>query len=94
MVLARSLTETPTSVAFEVAERIRRRIDERLFRPPESENIIRVSVSIGLATSPDDGREKAQLLENADAALYNAKRAGKNRVAIYAAAAESSPLAH
>ena len=88
------LPEAPSPVAFEVAERIRRRIDERLFRPPDGEDIIRVTVSIGLATFPDDGRDKAQLLENADAALYRAKRAGKNAVAIYAAPAESSPLAH
>jgi diguanylate cyclase (GGDEF)-like protein len=88
------LPEAPSPVAFEVAERIRRRIDERLFRAPEGEDIIHVTVSIGLATCPDDGRDKATLLEHADAALYQAKRAGKNAVAIYAAAAESSPLAH
>lgn len=88
------LPEAPSSVAFEVAERIRKRIDERLFRPPEGEDIIRTTVSIGLATYPEDGRDKAQLLENADAALYRAKRAGKNAVAIYAPAAEPSNLAH
>jgi diguanylate cyclase (GGDEF)-like protein len=86
------LPETPTAVAFDVAERIRRRIDERLFRPPEGESIIRVTASIGLATFPDDARDKTQLLEHADAALYRAKRAGKNAVAIYSPAA-AAPLA-
>jgi diguanylate cyclase (GGDEF)-like protein len=89
------LPETPTPVALEVADRIRRRIDERLFRPPEGENIIRVTASIGLATYPDDARDKAQLLEHADVALYRAKRSGKNAVAIFSTGAESSPpVAH
>lgn len=85
------LPETPTPVGLEVAERVRRRVDERLFRPPEGEEIIRVTVSIGLATYPNDARDKAQLLENADAALYQAKRNGKNGVALFSSSAESSP---
>jgi diguanylate cyclase (GGDEF)-like protein len=85
------LPETPSPVAFDVAERIRRRIDERLFRPPEGEDIIRVTVSIGLATYPDEARDKEQLLEHADAALYRAKRGGKNAVAVYTSATAVPP---
>jgi len=75
------LPETPADEGMEVAERIRRRIDERLFRPPDSSDIIRVTVSIGLATYPVDAASKKELIEKADAALYRAKRAGKNAVA-------------
>jgi diguanylate cyclase (GGDEF)-like protein len=85
------LPETPSPVAFDVAERIRRRIDDRLFRPPEGEDIIRVTASIGLATYPDDARDKEQLLEHADAALYRAKRGGKNAVAVYTPTAAAPP---
>jgi diguanylate cyclase (GGDEF)-like protein len=74
------LPETPIAVAAEVAERIRRRIDERLFRPPETDDVIRITVSIGLAAYPDDASNKKELIERADAALYRAKRAGKNTV--------------
>src|SRR6185295_9442887 len=74
------LPETPTEVAAEVAERIRRRIDERLFRPPEAEDVIRVTVSIGLAAYPNDASNKKELVERADSALYRAKRGGKNAV--------------
>ncbi|HEY7112306.1 MAG TPA: sensor domain-containing diguanylate cyclase [Thermoanaerobaculia bacterium] len=74
------LPETPTEVAVEVAERIRRKIDERLFRPPEGEDVIRVTVSIGLAAYPNDASNKKELVERADAALYRAKRRGKNAV--------------
>ena len=67
-------------MAAEVAERIRRRIDERLFRPPEAEDVIRVTVSIGLAAYPNDAPNKKELVDRADAALYRAKRGGKNAV--------------
>ena len=58
---------------------------------PTASDIIRVTVSIGLATYPtDDGREK-ELIERADSALYRAKRGGKNQVAVYAPAARHRP---
>jgi GGDEF domain-containing protein len=38
-----------------------------------------VTLSLGIATFPDDGAEKARLVEVADACLYHAKRSGRNR---------------
>ena len=89
------LPETPTEVAAEVAERIRRRIDERLFRPPEADDVIRITVSIGLAAYPRDASNKKELIERADAALYRAKRRGKNAVvATGIGLDEASPTTH
>jgi diguanylate cyclase (GGDEF)-like protein len=89
------LPETPTEVAAEVAERIRRRIDERLFRPPETDDVIRVTVSIGLAAYPRDASNKKELIEKADAALYRAKRGGKNAVVATAIGLDgASPTTH
>lgn len=42
-----------------------------------------VSSSIGLTIFPDDGSEPKVLLEHADQAMYEAKRAGKNRWRLY-----------
>jgi diguanylate cyclase (GGDEF)-like protein len=74
------LPETPAGEAVLVAERVRRRIDERLFRMPDSGQVLRATVSIGLATYPEEAGEKKVLVEKADAALYRAKRGGKNAV--------------
>jgi diguanylate cyclase (GGDEF)-like protein len=74
------LPETPLTEAIIVAERVRRRVDERLFRMPDSHQVLRATVSIGLATYPDDSGDKKELVEKADAALYRAKHAGKNAV--------------
>jgi diguanylate cyclase (GGDEF)-like protein len=75
------LPETPSDEAAEVAERVRCRIDERLFRPPDTNDVVRATVSIGIATFPTDSRTKKELIERADSALYRAKRGGKNAVA-------------
>jgi diguanylate cyclase (GGDEF)-like protein len=45
--------------------------------------IDKVTVSIGLATFGEDTNDKDDLLKRADAALYQAKRLGKNRVCLF-----------
>jgi diguanylate cyclase (GGDEF)-like protein len=47
---------------------------------PDSRDVLRVTVSIGLASYPEDSTEKRSLVEKADAALYRAKHGGKNAV--------------
>ncbi|HEY6064828.1 MAG TPA: diguanylate cyclase, partial [Thermoanaerobaculia bacterium] len=67
------------------------RIDERIFRPPDSNDVIRITVSIGLATYPQDARTKKELIERADSALYRAKRKGKNAVEVTGAGETDAP---
>jgi GGDEF domain-containing protein len=38
-----------------------------------------VTLSLGVATFPEDGQKKALLVERADACLYHAKRHGRNQ---------------
>lgn len=73
------LPETTKSEAMQVAERMRQAVENRI-NTPESSWPTRVTVSIGVATFPEDGRTGEQVLTSADQAMYVAKRAGRNRV--------------
>jgi len=42
-----------------------------------------ISISVGVATFPDNGEDASTLLKNADAAMYKAKYNGKNRYSFY-----------
>lgn len=44
-----------------------------------------VTGSIGIAIYPDDGKSPEDLIKNADAAMYKAKRVGKNNIQLYSA---------
>ncbi|HEX2625644.1 MAG TPA: diguanylate cyclase [Candidatus Limnocylindrales bacterium] len=67
------------SAAQEVAERIRERTESTII-PIGPGKTGRLTVSIGIAVAPDDGDERSMILKAADAALYRAKLAGRNRV--------------
>jgi diguanylate cyclase (GGDEF)-like protein len=69
------LPDTSRLGAFVVAERIRRRIEERFARARTP-----VTISGGIAVFPDDAGAPADLVVQADAGLYGAKAAGKNRI--------------
>lgn len=61
------------SDAYAVAEGIRQRVARILSVLPTP-----ITVSVGVATFPADGRRRDELLARADGALYAAKGAGKN----------------
>ena len=75
------LPRTPVSEARTVAERIR--ADIEALEVPYNGHIHRVTASIGLAGYPESrARGVADLITLADAAMYDAKRRGKNRVCL------------
>jgi len=65
---------------LERAEKIRRTIEQNPIAVRE--HTVRVTVSVGVASFPDHGGSEGELLRAADAALYAAKAAGRNRVVL------------
>jgi two-component system, cell cycle response regulator len=73
------MPETDLTVATMVAERLRRRIATEPFPIQEGARKLEVTISVGIsALSKND--TAATILKRADAALYRAKRDGRNRV--------------
>lgn len=77
------LPDTSSASAYRVAERIRELMDQHHFPPakPKAEPL-HLTTSIGVVSgSPDLGDDYMELfMARADAALYHAKRTGRNRV--------------
>jgi len=73
------LPDTPRTGAFVVAERTRRRVEERVGRRRSGQS---VTVSGGVASFPDDAAGPEELVQRADQALYRSKADGKNRITL------------
>ncbi len=73
------LTETDKASAIELAERIRRKIEQKEFRISESD-ILQLTISIGVGSSSEKILSPELLIQSADGALYNAKQNGRNQV--------------
>lgn len=75
--LALILPHTDVEGAYAIAERVRAAIEALRIPRSDGEGVLRITASLGVSASRD-GRKEAIIAE-ADAALYEAKRQGKNR---------------
>ncbi len=78
------LDNVDVAQAKAVAERIRIEISKVVVETEKGP--LSVTESIGVSAFPDDGRDRAALIERADLALYHAKHSGRNRVVTWAEA--------
>jgi diguanylate cyclase (GGDEF)-like protein len=76
------LARADRAAAENAAEKLRTAVAEAALPHPASE-AGRVTISVGIAVFPDDGADLGALVDAADAALYAAKRAGRNAVRLH-----------
>jgi diguanylate cyclase (GGDEF)-like protein len=77
--LAVALPQTDLEGSYLLAERVRTAIEALEIPMLSGEGILRVTASFGVSAIPEAADSKDSLIASADAALYRAKRAGKNR---------------
>ncbi len=74
--------ETAGIGALSIAERLRSEVEKAPFPHQETQPGGTLTISIGVASSPDNATSPEALLEVADRALYQAKERGRNRVIV------------
>ncbi len=77
------LPETSKENALVVAERVRSKIQEKSVGQSLGNGNLPITVSIGVASFPEDTSTSEKLIANSDQALYQAKRKGRNRIDKY-----------
>lgn len=77
------LPDTGREQGEQVGNRLVQAISSARFPGRDSTPDVELTVSIGLATCPEDARDKESLIALADSALYQAKWDGRNRVVAF-----------
>jgi len=77
------LPDTTEKEAIEIAEKIRRDIQEEYFVGQEYMPDENLTVSVGISVYPNQAKSEVELVKYADDALYRAKFLRKNRVEAY-----------
>lgn len=74
------MPETGRDLALIAGEKLRRAVADHLFPLQETQPGGNLTVSVGIATFPEDATTARELVDAADQALYRAKGLGRNRV--------------
>lgn len=81
------LPSTPKNEALTLADRIREKVEEYSYLGKET---VKITMSGGVATFPEDAEDSKALLYAADMAMYEAKGKGKKQVCCYRRINETS----
>jgi diguanylate cyclase (GGDEF)-like protein len=84
------LPDTGSKACEVVAERIRKAVGRMTVASGSDKPLPQITVSVGVAVYPDHGAELEEILQASDKALYESKRAGRNRTTIYVEETETT----
>lgn len=76
------LPQTPEREANRIAERVREEVEKSEFGGGNGIPVLKVTVSVGVSSYPENRRNEEELINAVDQALYRAKGSGKNTVCI------------
>jgi len=76
------LPQTPCDEVTKIGERIRQLIESSVFGGGSDIPELKVTVSVGVSSFPENGKSHEELLSLVDQALYRAKGSGKNTVCV------------
>jgi diguanylate cyclase (GGDEF)-like protein len=76
------MVDTTSKGAGQMAERVRKIMEKTVVTRIGAKDLM-ITLSIGVSSFPEDTRKTADLMGMADAALYQAKRSGRNKVCLY-----------
>jgi diguanylate cyclase (GGDEF)-like protein len=74
------MTASNQDQAVQYVDQLREKVAGAEFAVPGHEHPLKVTISVGVSSFPDDGQATTELLKAADQALYAAKAGGRNRV--------------
>lgn len=75
--------DTNAAEGMQLAERIREAIDEMRLPEGQQKPHRKITISMGLANRPEHGYDMDALIKQADAAMYEAKAAGRNNIVVW-----------
>jgi len=84
------LPDTGAKACHMVAERIRKAVAHMTVPSGTDKPLPQITVSLGVAVYPDHGTSLDDVLQASDRALYESKRAGRNRTTIYVEETETA----
>ena len=84
------LENTDGAGAVTMGERLRKAVEKSSFK--FGDVTVPVTISVGAASFPADGKDKKEIIERSDQALYHAKRTGRNRVSTYTTAKKAGAI--
>jgi diguanylate cyclase (GGDEF)-like protein len=76
------LPETTKEKALELADRMRMKIEKSNLARIESLTDIKLTISLGIASYPNDATTAGELVDKVDEVLYQAKESGRNKACV------------